>query len=601
MQLRCYQDDIFNQVAPAVSNDVVQLDTGAGKTPILAAQSAQAQYSLAIAHRNVLIAQISDKLAAYGLHHDTISSEHTRRRCMATHRRHGRNYIQRGHQTRLVASIDSLISHYKRGRLQLDTSLPWLILVDEAHHVVPDNKWGLLRRIFPHARFVGYTATPARMDGQSLHVSKGGLFDRLVQAEALRKNGTRWLIEHGYLCDFKVFAASKAAKPKNGANDWLLAMRCASDRTLEENKLLEHYDSGAQMSDAQLLKLHMRAAERDAELFASGLVEEQLALKSKHYDYISHPQQREHVFANRGRRMTLYGDPVAEYQQHGNGGRAIMMCPSIQNGEEFAREFRDHGIAAACIHSLMSPVAIARLLDAFAAGRLRLLTNVDMIGEGFDLPAAEVLIIAARTGSFPRYRQWVGRVLRPDGDKIGVIIDHTGMVADHGMPDDHVEWDLISPPIGIPRLSHAPCDECGRYYPIKDPRCPECGAENALHMQRIIGNYYVKLDRLDMSLVQQARVAISAQKREQRRHDEIIWPAFPTPSGLIGRTIVELRQWFVARLQAGGIGNYQINAFLDSPAAADQAFWMRHFTAADLKQKSAAKAKKVFEQWQASR
>lgn len=175
MILRDYQIDILNQLKNSTQNDLVQLDTGAGKTPIEAALAKWAPYCMLVAHRITLITQISEKLAAFGIEHDTVSTEHTRRLCMSVHRTLGQTVIRRGHESRIVVSIDSLHAQLKRGGLaHIDLSLPWLVIIDEAHHVIPDNKWGILKYMLPNARIVGFTATPARMDGESLHVSKGG-------------------------------------------------------------------------------------------------------------------------------------------------------------------------------------------------------------------------------------------------------------------------------------------------------------------------------------------------------------------------------------------------------------------------------------------
>ena len=207
MKLRDYQQDIFQKLISQVTDDLVQLDTGAGKTPIEASLAEHYPYTLLLAHRNLLISQMSEKLAAFNLPHDTVSTEHTRRQCIAAHLREGhKNRIQRGHKHRLAVSVDSLISHFKHGRLTLDRDLPWVIVVDEAHHVQPDNKWGSLREIFPNARFIGFTATPARGDGGSLHVSSGGLFERLVQAQDLADDSVGELIRRGFLCDFDLYS-----------------------------------------------------------------------------------------------------------------------------------------------------------------------------------------------------------------------------------------------------------------------------------------------------------------------------------------------------------------------------------------------------------
>jgi hypothetical protein len=41
------------------------------------------------------------------------------------------------------------------------------------------------------------------------------------------------------------------------------------------------------------------------------------------------------------------------------------------------------------------------------------------------------------------YRQTIGRVLRPaDAKPDAIILDHSGAVFKHGLPEDHVEWSL---------------------------------------------------------------------------------------------------------------------------------------------------------------
>ncbi|NNC24243.1 DEAD/DEAH box helicase family protein [Salinisphaera sp. USBA-960] len=206
MKLRDYQQELFDTVHNAASNDLIQLDTGGGKTPIIAALAQQQQYWLVVAHRNTLIQQASATIARFGLDHDTISSAYTRRRCMAAHREQGHEHIVPGCSSALVASVDGIMARYKRGQLHIDRYQPWLVLIDEAHHAICDNKWGALAEVLPNARFVGFTATPARTDGRSLHADNHGLFDRLVQASALRQDSVRTLIENGHIADFDAWA-----------------------------------------------------------------------------------------------------------------------------------------------------------------------------------------------------------------------------------------------------------------------------------------------------------------------------------------------------------------------------------------------------------
>lgn len=203
MRLRDYQLDILQQVNDCTGHPLVQLDTGAGKTPIIAKLSAGVLRCIVIAHRNELVIQASEKLAACGIEHDTVSSEYTRRRAILRHRRLGHvRAIKRGHSTHIVASLLSLLGLLERDPQALDTAAEWLIIIDEAHHVQPDNMWGSLKTLFPRAKVVGFTGTPARYDGGPLHVDAGGLFTELIQAESLRQDSDRILTDRGYLSDF---------------------------------------------------------------------------------------------------------------------------------------------------------------------------------------------------------------------------------------------------------------------------------------------------------------------------------------------------------------------------------------------------------------
>lgn len=522
MILRDYQADILAQIQHADGNDLVQLDTGAGKTPIIAALARQTEHCIVVAHRNILIEQASEKLAAFRLEHDVIASEHTRRRCAASHiRHHGRSFVRRGVRHRIVASIDTIASRMRRAAVGIDTALPWLIQIDEAHHVVAENKWGVLRDVFPAARIIGFTGTPARLDGKSLHSNNGGLFMRLVQADALRQNSTVELIRRRHLCPMRVISPPAAL---------------------------------ARLARGEL---------------------------------------------------AVVGEPIEWYQRLAPGRRAVAMCASIRNAEELAEQFRAAGIPAACISSEMSAATVAYVLDAFGAGRVLVLCNVDMVGEGFDLPSVEVLIMLRRTASFVAYRQWIGRVLRPaDGKREAIIIDHVGNVIEHGMPDEPVAWDLLAPPRGLDKIRSAPCVACGRWYPVDERRCPDCGETNALLNRGSVGGHYVYLrERIDTALVERERRAIAIESEAESLRTRVIWPAsMQHPGhGLIERTRSDIRRWFVAGLESAAVQPGLINEFLRCPEAETLNFWCRQFSSADVSGGRTDKIMKVFKKWQKSR
>lgn len=187
----------------------MQLDTGAGKTPVIAALCAHYSHSIVLVHRNELAVQVSEKLAAIGVAHTIITSKQTQQRAAIRHvmAGHGRGHAKTG-QTTIVASVQSLLSMHDRAALDIDYTAPWHVMIDEAHHALADNMWGRAVGIFTKARAIGFSGTPARLDGRSLHASDGGLFTDLIQSAELSIDSTKTLIGRGYLCDFRYFAPS---------------------------------------------------------------------------------------------------------------------------------------------------------------------------------------------------------------------------------------------------------------------------------------------------------------------------------------------------------------------------------------------------------
>jgi superfamily II DNA or RNA helicase len=83
------------------------------------------------------------------------------------------------------------------------------------------------------------------------------------------------------------------------------------------------------------------------------------------------------------------------------------------------------------------------------------------------------------------FRQMIGRVLRPaDGKPDAIVLDHSGAVFKHGLPEDHVEWSLdpekkAEAPAHQARLTHKAaglieCTQCSALRLGGKP-CPACG------------------------------------------------------------------------------------------------------------------------------
>lgn len=108
----------------------------------------------------------------------------------------------------------------------------------------------------------------------------------------------------------------------------------------------------------------------------------------------------------------LVGDVVKHYRQFAEGKRAIVFATDVKTAGEMADEFNARGIPAAALSGETEQGERDQKLDEFEDGRLRVLVNVDLFDEGFDVPGVDAVILARPTESLAKYLQMVGRALR---------------------------------------------------------------------------------------------------------------------------------------------------------------------------------------------
>ncbi|HNC11720.1 MAG TPA: DEAD/DEAH box helicase [Cyclobacteriaceae bacterium] len=273
--LRDYQKEIVAEVLSRDDNTLIQADTGAGKTLILAAIARQYTHVLLIAHRNSLVSQLSLEFAKAGLYHCILAAKSTKRRAELLHRRHLFKSALSKQAHRFVCSIDTVLSKAKRSKLTIDCNERWLIIVDEAHHMIEENKWGKLCDIFKNARIVGATATPCRLDGVLLKRGKGGVFDTMVQSKSLKENSIDTLIKRGFISAFKCYGIEPRfdiSSLKMGKHDYTsksLIQETEKHVQRMAGDAVKHYKRLARDKQAVAFCVSINVAETTAENFKS--------------------------------------------------------------------------------------------------------------------------------------------------------------------------------------------------------------------------------------------------------------------------------------------------------------------------------------------
>lgn len=415
-ELREYQKDavsgVYQRWDAGAKNTLLVLPTGAGKTVVMSnILDNHAGASVAIAHRQELVSQISMALARQGLRHRIIGPKNVVKLCVSLHTAElGRSYYHPEAKTG-VAGVDTLVRRGDSLREWLNSVTLWA--QDEAHHVLTSNKWGKAAEMFPRAKGLGVTATPLRADGKGLGRDYDGLFDDMVIGPNMRE-----LIRRGFLTEYRIFAPpSDYQRPDTigGSGDFTMT--------------------------------NMKKATKQ-----------------------SH----------------IVGDIVAHYVKIAMGKPGVTFVPDVETAHDVAAQFCSAGVPAVAVSAKTPDRERIDCINRFKRGELRQLVNVDLFGEGFDLPAIEVVSMGRPTESYGLYVQQFGRALRLlDGKTHGIIIDHVGNVARHGLPDAPRDWSLErrerrskdTPSDVIPTWV---CRECVGVWECFIKICPNCGAGKPL-------------------------------------------------------------------------------------------------------------------------
>lgn len=209
----------------------------------------------------------------------------------------------------------------------------------------------------------------------------------------------------------------------------------------------------------------------------------------------------------------IVGDVVKHYLRLAPGKLGVTFVPDVATAHRVAESFNAAGVPAEVVEAKTPDAERAAALGRFRNRQTRQLVNVDLFGEGFDLPAIEVVSFARPTESFSLFVQQFGRVLRlmidpalqarwgtftdeqrkahiaQSGKPYGIIIDHVGNVENHamkrGLPDSSQRWSLDAAekrrsgptPGAVPQWS---CPICTGSWPKIYTECQAPGCDGQM-------------------------------------------------------------------------------------------------------------------------
>lgn len=174
---------------------------------------------------------------------------------------------------------------------------------------------------------------------------------------------------------------------------------------------------------------------------------------------------------------TIYGDAIKHYKQLADGKQAIAYCHSVEASKHTAEQFQASGINAVHLDGKTPKIERDEIIESFRKQEIKVITNVDIIGEGFDVPDCSTVIMLRPTQSLSLFIQQSMRGMRYRKGKTSIIIDHVDNVRRHGLPDADRQWSLkgIKKTESEAEIKVKECVNCFAVFMAVEKQCPECG------------------------------------------------------------------------------------------------------------------------------
>jgi superfamily II DNA or RNA helicase len=134
---------------------------------------------------------------------------------------------------------------------------------------------------------------------------------------------------------------------------------------------------------------------------------------------------------------------VDAYQRLAPGRRAVVFCVNVAHARALAAQFADRGVPSAPVWGAMPYDERRDALRRFRHGEISVLTNCNVLTEGFDEPRVDCVLMTRPTRSQLLYAQMVGRGTRLHETKSDlVVIDVVDNCARHELAGLGALFDL---------------------------------------------------------------------------------------------------------------------------------------------------------------
>lgn len=154
----------------------------------------------------------------------------------------------------------------------------------------------------------------------------------------------------------------------------------------------------------------------------------------------------------------------------------LFFCTGVEHALHMRDELRRQGVTAEAVTGDMPKEQRAWVLENFKAGRIKALTNMNVLTTGFDHPDIDLIVMARPTLSPGLYLQMAGRGMRVKSGPYAdcLVLDFAGNIARHG-PVTSVTPPRAKGKRGPGMAPVKECPKCQEAVPAGVKVCPCCG------------------------------------------------------------------------------------------------------------------------------
>lgn len=202
----------------------------------------------------------------------------------------------------------------------------------------------------------------------------------------------------------------------------------------------------------------------------------------------------------------IFGDVISTYKSLAPGKPAICFCISIAHSRQMLSAFSEAGISAMHLDADSPDDYRDEVIAKLKSKEISIITNVNILSTGVDIPEIEVIISCRPTKSYNLWIQQVGRGTRiTETKKEFFVLDHANNTEEHGMIEEEPKCDLD----GIPKIKKpavkvcAACFAC--YEKAKYSSCPSCGYEDPEQVKKEAERLAIEAKNFELKLLEEKK------------------------------------------------------------------------------------------------